>query len=298
MCDFLSIVIITCNRKNELKKTLDSCIEMAGLKIELIIIDNGSTDGTKEMLGGYKDSDELHIISYFSQENLGVAGGRNKGYELAKSDIIFFMDDDAIINSDGEKLKSAYDYMRQNVDVDALAFEIFDTKQDHLLLDEFNKARLSDEYPEMLSFIGAAHILRKMKEIEILYPPKLMYGAEERYAAFRYYNMGGKIQYFQSVKIIHSPSSKTRQSEEQIHRNVMINQYVIKKLLLPTYISWAASVFYLIRTVKREKNNLELLRYDFHEAKLRYRENRSSVYTLKFSTIRYIARSYGIFVLM
>lgn len=184
--ELISIVIITCNRKYELKKTILSCEKNAGMSCEIIVIDNGSADGTKEMLKQLKLTKTCRLRTFFSECNLGVSGGRNVGYQMAESEIIFFIDDDAVIAENSEPLSSGYEYMKKHAEVHALAMEIYDLKQKKLLLDSFSRNGSNDgELHTMLSYVGASHILRKDKDIKYLYPPKLMYGAEERYAVLQ-----------------------------------------------------------------------------------------------------------------
>lgn len=293
--ELLSIVIITCNRMDELKKTLLSCIEKTTMPIEIIVVDNGSTDGTKEMVTDIQTTGNCNIRLYFSETNLGVSGGRNKGFELATSNIVLFMDDDAVFAGDSEQLDCAYNYMVENPQIGALAVDIYDLKEKGKLLDSFkNNDR---EQKEMLSYVGACHILRKTYDRPYLYPPKLMYGAEERYASMLYYDMGMRVEYYPGIKVLHNPSIKTRMSKINTYRNVMINQYVIKKLLLPSNLHYVATIYYLIRMIKREKFNLGQIYKDLEVAKKRYRENRNASHHLKKETIDMLCLEYGKFVI-
>ena len=88
----ISIVIITCNRKEELEKTLKSLNKMKiDFPFEIIVVDQNSTDGTNQLFVEKKD----YIQYHYSNINLGVAGGRNLGAKLAKYSYLIFIDDDA-----------------------------------------------------------------------------------------------------------------------------------------------------------------------------------------------------------
>lgn len=291
----LSIVIITCNRMDELKKTVLSCMAKTTMPTEIIIVDNGSTDGTKKMLAAFKNTDNCSIRPYFSETNLGVSGGRNKGFELAMSDIVLFMDDDAVFAEDSEMLNYAYKYMIENPKIGALAVDIYDLKEEGKLIDSF---KYNDtEQKEMLSYVGACHILRKTRDRQYLYPPKLMYGAEERYASMLYYNMGLRVEYYPGIKVLHNPSTKTRMSRINTYRNVMINQYVIKKLLLPQHLHKKATVYYLIRLLKREKFNLLQIYKSIKIARARFAENIDASQPMKKETIDMLCLEYDKFVI-
>lgn len=87
---FFSIIIPTFNRKNLLKIAVNSVLNQSFKDFELIIIDDGSTDKTKEMIKSIKDN----RIKYFYQKNKGVSCARNKGIKKAAGKYIAFLDSD------------------------------------------------------------------------------------------------------------------------------------------------------------------------------------------------------------
>jgi len=93
---FFSVVVPTYNRVDILSKSLNSVISQSFQDFELIIVDNGSTDGTKEWLGAnYSD----HRIRYYYQKGTGSpAGPRNSGIGFANGDWICFLDSDDLWN--------------------------------------------------------------------------------------------------------------------------------------------------------------------------------------------------------
>ena len=98
---FVSIVIPTYNRKEMLKECIDSLIMQSYPTCEIIIIDDGSTDGTKGLLEGYSKNDLG--VNYFHQENKGPGAARNLGIKYSKGEIICFTDDDCIADKDWTK---------------------------------------------------------------------------------------------------------------------------------------------------------------------------------------------------
>lgn len=289
--DILSVVIITCNRRDELRKTIKSCLQHAGMKCEIIVVDNGSTDGTREMLCDLtQGQDDCVIRPYYSNVNLGVAGGRNKGFELTQSDVVFFIDDDAVIKEESKPLCEAYNYLKNNNRIGALAFEIYDTKQMHNLVDVHAK---TDEKC-MIAYIGAAHMIKKCEIDGDLYPSYLMYGAEERYAAIKIMNKQKEICYYSDIKICHNPSTKTRMSQQEIHRNVKINQFVVKRLLYPEPWKFLAFLFFIPRMCKLEKFNLYNVWKNIVEAERRYVENENAKTIVSNSCIKLIHKNFGL----
>lgn len=92
----VSIVVPTYNREKELKKLLDALKEeeYPFSNFEVIVVDDGSRDGTKEFLGSYKSP--FRLIKIVHNENRGSAASRNDGIKAANNEIILFLDDDLI----------------------------------------------------------------------------------------------------------------------------------------------------------------------------------------------------------
>ena len=91
----LTVVICTYNRKDLLCLALQSLVgqTVSADAYELIIIDDGSVDQTREVVGSFKDK---LPIRYFFQENSGLAAAKNRGLKESIGEIIFFFDDDDV----------------------------------------------------------------------------------------------------------------------------------------------------------------------------------------------------------
>lgn len=72
----VSVVIPTYNRENLLPETIESVLAQTYRDFEIIVIDDGSTDNTREVISAFP-------IRYFYQENQGAAAAQNKGAELS-----------------------------------------------------------------------------------------------------------------------------------------------------------------------------------------------------------------------
>ncbi len=94
---FISVIIPTYNHRNSLGTLLDSlCRQTYPVnKFEIIIVDDGSTDGTRELVKIKRDN-FLGDLKYFYQQNKGPAAARNLGINNSKSEIVIFTDSDCI----------------------------------------------------------------------------------------------------------------------------------------------------------------------------------------------------------
>ena len=85
----VSVIIATYNRARLLPQTLDSVLSQSFQDFELIVVDDGSSDDTRDLLATYKDR-----IQYIYQENRGPSAARNLGARHAKAKWISFQDSD------------------------------------------------------------------------------------------------------------------------------------------------------------------------------------------------------------
>ena len=85
----VSVIIPTYNRRNYIRESLDSVLAQDFYDFEVIVVDDGSTDGTEEEVRPYQDR-----ICYTRQENKGAGAARNVGIRKARGQYIAFMDSD------------------------------------------------------------------------------------------------------------------------------------------------------------------------------------------------------------
>ena len=85
----ISVIIPTFNRKETLKRAIQSVVMQSYAPYEIIVIDDGSDDGTKEWL-----KDNFPNVKYIYQMNSGVSSARNKGIKFARGDWIALLDSD------------------------------------------------------------------------------------------------------------------------------------------------------------------------------------------------------------
>jgi len=92
----ISIIIPVYNVENYVSETLDSVKNQTSLPDEVIVINDGSTDNSFNIIKNYSD---LKCFKVFETKNQGLGLTRNYGISLAKSDYIYFLDSDDIIEN-------------------------------------------------------------------------------------------------------------------------------------------------------------------------------------------------------
>ena len=94
----VTVVIPAYNAEKYIGECLDSILKQTMHDFEVLVIDDGSTDGTGDVVKDLAKKDER--IKYIKQKNMGVARTRNMGVGLAKGEFIAFMDNDDFIDRD------------------------------------------------------------------------------------------------------------------------------------------------------------------------------------------------------
>ncbi|PIV19327.1 MAG: glycosyl transferase [Elusimicrobia bacterium CG03_land_8_20_14_0_80_50_18] len=101
----ISVIITTYNRKDFAAEAVESVRKQTCSDYELIIVDDGSTDGSREILGPKADK-------YIFQKNAGVSAARNAGFTASSGKYICFLDSDDLWMKD--KLDVQIDFMEKN----------------------------------------------------------------------------------------------------------------------------------------------------------------------------------------
>lgn len=102
----VSIVICCHNRAHLLPQTLASVFAQHYQPVEIVVVDDGSTDGTAELMAGYGDR-----VRYYRHENRGTPYTRTRGCELARGEWIAFQDDDDLMAP--ERICVLYDALKK-----------------------------------------------------------------------------------------------------------------------------------------------------------------------------------------
>lgn len=135
----ISVIVPVYNTENYLRECLDSILNQTFEDIEIICINDGSTDSSLDILKEYEKSDKR--ISVVCQPNSGLSITRNNGIKLAKGEYIYFIDSDDYLELTA--LEELYGISKEN-NLDILIFKLIN-------FDDGTTNKYTSEYYEMES---------------------------------------------------------------------------------------------------------------------------------------------------
>jgi GT2 family glycosyltransferase len=91
----VSVIVPAYGSDPWLERSVESALASAGVRTDVVVVDNGCTDGTVERLAG---RDGVTVVR--PGHNLGFAGGCNAGVRVALGDVVFFLNQDAVLAPD------------------------------------------------------------------------------------------------------------------------------------------------------------------------------------------------------
>lgn len=232
-----TVVISTRNRLADLHNAIRSCLEQTGVRLEILVYDDASTDGTTETIT--RKFPSVRITR--RDEHVGLIVLRNRGFREARGHIIFSIDDDAYFTSS------------QTV---ARTLELFDEHPRAAVVAlpyvEPHTKRLMSEFPSdrrLRGFVGCAHAMRRDLVIGLGgYREFFVHQGEERDLAIRLLDRGYEIVFGDTRPIVHTVSPRRDRPRMSFYgvRNTLLFDVLNLPLryLLPRL---AADVFNLLR---------------------------------------------------
>jgi GT2 family glycosyltransferase len=230
----ITILIITWNRKGDILETVQSIYEQAYQNFEIIVVDNGSNDGTVDALSNTYPSVKIIPLD----RNMGVSVGRNAGISIAQGEIILCLDSDA--SPGHETLNNLVRKFHAEPTVGVINSKIVNayTKT----LDGpgwvYSSKQKAQQYKEFLSFSfseGGAAIRKEVFDRVGLFWEFLFFGCEGQEFSLRAWDAGYKILYYPEAIIYHrsSPSARTKDTDRDC--NILMNSLCIYFVRYPCW---------------------------------------------------------------
>jgi len=110
----ISVVIPTYNRANTIERAVNSVLNQTYKPLEIIIVDDGSTDNTRKVIESIKHP----LVKYLYKENGGAASARNYGVQNACGNWVAFQDSDDLWRE--EKLKKQVEYFERHLEYELI----------------------------------------------------------------------------------------------------------------------------------------------------------------------------------
>ncbi|UCD06635.1 MAG: glycosyltransferase family 2 protein [candidate division WOR-3 bacterium] len=230
----VSIVVITWNAKAMLKRCLSSLKKSSYFDVELVIVDNGSNDGTAEMIRESHPGAKL----IRNGRNRGVAPARNQGLRSSRGDFLLIVDDDAYLGPGSIEKFIAFLSMNPTVGlcgprlIDESGRRIPSCKRfptplsfalnrfpelvnahnkfhldAHLMRDWDHKTAAPVDY-----VIGACQFIRrKALDAVGLLDDKIFYGPEDIDFCLRLWMRRWQVYYVPEICVVHAPRRMTKQ---------------------------------------------------------------------------------------
>lgn len=147
----ISIIVPSYNAEKYIDKCIKTLINQTKKELEFIIINDGSTDSTEDIIKSYNDK----RIKYFKNKNQGISKTRNFGIDKAKGKYIMFVDSDDYIE------ENACEILFNNIEStnsDLVVSDFYivkDDKKEKFSINSFNDTSLKDN-PKLLNIVNTA----------------------------------------------------------------------------------------------------------------------------------------------
>ncbi|NQV52766.1 MAG: glycosyltransferase family 2 protein [Flavobacteriales bacterium] len=175
----VSIITPAYNSATTLKETADSILAQTHERWEWIVVDNGSTDGTDEILSQLQNHGRVKVIHL--EENLGVSGGRNAGLAASNGEFICFVDADDRLPKDSISRRLQVMQERPEVDFVDGAVQRIDVIGNELGMQqpEF-EGRVFEELLSLSGkcFIGITWMIRRKEGVIYQFNPSIRHAED------------------------------------------------------------------------------------------------------------------------
>jgi GT2 family glycosyltransferase len=194
-----SVIITTKDRKDDLRRAIISCLAQTE-RVELIVIDDGSIDGTSELVA--REFPQVTLIRTDHSE--GYIAQRNRAAKIASGNILFSIDDDAEFSSQDIISDTLNDFNHPRIAAIAIPY-----LEPHKSLDEHYRSPKVDQTYVTDSFVGTAHALRKDIFLKLGgYRDRLVHQGEESDYCLRLLNAGYVVRLGNADPILHMESGR------------------------------------------------------------------------------------------
>ncbi len=198
----ISVIIVNWNRVDDMKETLTSLEDQTNKNFEIVVVDNGSSDGSIEMI----ESNFQHVKLVRLDSNLGCEEGFNIGMQNSDGEIYFYLDSDASLDKNVlEKVKKEF---IKDKELGILDPRIINPNN-NLIINE------PKHWPKKNAFTGCAAAIRSSVIDKIgMRPSEYFIYSSEADLCLRTINAGYSIVHFEEIIAFHRESPEKRLSDK------------------------------------------------------------------------------------
>ncbi len=237
----LSIIVCTRNRAAQLRRTLqrlDGAAVPAGVGVELLVVDNGSRDGTAELVRAQAGKAAFPVV-YLFEPRPGKSRALNLALRHARGGLVAFLDDD--VEPSPDWLLQVWQEFSADPELGVLAgrVELADPRDLPLMICTDTVRRLVREFVEADGYFGGCCTFRRVVlartgDFDLRFGPGARFpAAEDADYAYRVWKAGWKMLYAPTVLVFHHHGRRTRAAEDRLSRayNVGRGAFYAKHML-------------------------------------------------------------------
>lgn len=196
----ISIIISAYNIEDYIGSCMESVVKQSYKNLEIIAIDDGSTDGTRKIIENYAKSDDR--IKVIHQQNAGLSATRNTGINLATADYICLIDGDDVLYTDyAAKLLSRMQHTHADIAVCGYETISYKTEESHITYHEAETTNGHDAARNLLLTLENIDIVtwNKMYKRELFIDNSIYYPVgdnhEDTLTTYKLYAVAKKVTY-------------------------------------------------------------------------------------------------------
>lgn len=223
----VSVLIVTWNRRDDVLETIRAVYDQPYQDLEVIVVDNGSSDGTVAAVGQAYPGVKLVALG----ENRGICGGRNAGIACAQGRIIFCLDSDASPGKD--TLANVVGRFGRESDLGVINSRIVDARSHKMEGGPgwvYSDKQLARQHEEFLSWSfseGGAAIRKEVLDRVGPFWEQLFFGREGEELSLRVWDAGYKVLYYPESIVYHRTSAQQRlDGSERLYFDVRNSFYI------------------------------------------------------------------------
>lgn len=206
----VTVLVLNWNRRKDLLEALASVRRQTYRTLDILVVDNGSTDGSVE--AAESNFPEARIVRL--DRNYGCPGGRNRGIVQAQGEFIFFLDNDGLLREDAVELAVNQMSTAPRIAVITAKTVYYKTGEERFLFG-IQKGKVNESFFTN-AFSGGASMHRASIYKEVgTYPDDYMYGGEEGDLALRLLDSAYLIKYVPDVVMYHKILNSARDRPQE-----------------------------------------------------------------------------------